>query len=676
MRRLAAHRATVPAAVGLVLLAVYAATLAPGVTFWDAGEFVAAGAGFGIPHPPGTPLYVMLLRTSVVLLGAVGVPAAVATGLVSAAATASACALVAALVHRASQDRPASIAAGIVAGTMATVWLNATETEVYAVSLALSAAIVWSAERAGRLESLGWSTLATYLVVLAVPLHLSALLAAPAAAYLAAGRASWPLDRGAVARACNVLAGAAAALALGRMHAGAGLVAVLVTGAAVLAAVRSSEAGPRIAPAAGAGVPWRRLVPVWIPAALPMLCVALAGSALLVLYLRAQHDPAINQGNPSTVGALLDVVARRQYEVAGLWPRQSPLWLQLGNLGLYADWQVARSLGPTIFPTPGRTAMTLLFAALGAYGAVAHWRRDRRTWWAMALLLAAGTVGAAVYLNLKAGPSFGHGILPPGAAREARERDYFFVLGWWAWGAWAGLGAVALARRVRLPAAGVGIALLPLMLNWRQVDRTRLPEAELPLATAEGLLGYAPPRGVLFVAGDNDTYPLWYAQRVLGMRRDVTVVTTPLLPADWYRDELARRDGLLGAAAPWRGRSETVREIVTRARVRGRPVAMAASMSPADRALVQSAWRLEGPVFVASERDTAAQAIVVDTAAAVRWQARLTELTGGARTRTSIDGTSRYMASLLVCPELARRASRGGVVAEGADSLARHCNLR
>jgi hypothetical protein len=46
--------------VAVVLLFVYAATLAPGVTLWDSGEFNAALASLGIPHPPGTPLYVVL----------------------------------------------------------------------------------------------------------------------------------------------------------------------------------------------------------------------------------------------------------------------------------------------------------------------------------------------------------------------------------------------------------------------------------------------------------------------------------------------------------------------------------------------------------------------------------------------------------------------------------------
>ena len=665
----AGRRAAVPAAVALALLVVYGSTLARDVTFWDAGEFIAAASAFGIPHPPGTPLYVALLRTAMVLLGALGVTPAVATTIVSAAGTAAACAAGAAIVHRATGDAPGATAGGIASGTMASVWLNATETEVYAVSLALSLAMVWCAERAGREASLRWSVVVAYLAVLAVPLHLSALLAAPAAVWLAAGSARPAWNGDALTRAAIVGAGAAAAFALGRMTIAPAVAALLmITAASVLtrtAAARTSVGR------------WR--VPLRV--ALLPAAVLIGASALAILLVRAQFDPAVNQGNPATLAALVEVVARRQYDVAALWPRQAPAWLQVGNLGLYADWQVARSLGPTIFPTVLRTSATLLFALLGGWGAWAHWQRDRRTAMAMGLLLLAGTLGAVAYLNLRAGPSFGHGILPDGAVREARERDYFFVLGWWTWGIWAGVGAVALARRAGAPvAAGVALALLPLALNWREVDRTRLPDAALARATAEGLLGHAPPRAVLFVAGDNDTYPLWYAQQSLGMRRDVAVVTMPLLPADWYRQELARRDSLFvpqaDGSVPWRGRATMLEAIVAQATRAGRPVATAASVSARDRATLGEAWILRGPVFVASAGDSAAPAIMVDTVAAARWQERLAALTGGRPARVSIDGTSRYIRTLLGCPELARGASRNGLLQQGDDTLARHCNFR
>jgi hypothetical protein len=269
---------------------------------------------------------------------------------------------------------------------------------------------------------------------------------------------------------------------------------------------------------------------------------AIAASALLFLIVRAQHDPPVNQGAPTTLTALADVVARRQYDVAPLWPRRAPFWLQLANVFEYADWQVALSLGPTIFPTVLRTGATIIFAVLGIVGALEHRRRDARGWRTLLLVLVGGSLGVAVYLNLRAGPSFGWGVLPDDAIREARERDYFFVTGFWAWGLWAGYGAVRAADRVRLPSVvGIGLAALPIALNWTAIDRRRWPDRDLARLVAVSLLEAAPPRAVLFVGGDNDTYPLWYAQAALGTRRDVTVVTTPLLPAAWYRAELWRR---------------------------------------------------------------------------------------------------------------------------------------
>jgi hypothetical protein len=342
---------------------------------------------------------------------------------------------------------------------------------------------------------------------------------------------------------------------------------------------------------------------------------ALAAGSLVILLVRARHDPWLNQGDPSSWAALADVVGRRQYAPAAPWPRQAPWWLQLANLGEWADWQVARGLDAGVAPGWRRTPVTLAFAALGFRGAAWHRRRDRRSFRAWALLLAFGGLGVAAYLNLKAGPSFGAGVLADDAPREARERDYFFVLAWWAWGAWAGLGAVLAARRAsawvrpavrrnrRVPrvsalgtAAGLALAAAPIAANWRVASRRREPEASTAGAFARALLQAAPPRAVLLVRADNDTYPLWAVQAAERLRPDVTPVTLSLLPAAWYRRELARRHGLLAAAeaAHWLGGDAAVRAVAAHAAAGGRPVVTTLAVEPGVRAALGGRWEHAG----------------------------------------------------------------------------------
>jgi hypothetical protein len=408
------------------------------------------------------------------------------------------------------------------------------------------------------------------------------------------------------------------------------------------------------------------------------LAMLLASSALLILLVRARHDPPVNQGNPATLGALADLVARRQYEVAGLWPRQAPAWLQLANVAQYLDWQVALGWGQGIFTSPARVIATVAYLALAVYGLRALRREAPRLAVVLGILLLSGTLGIAVYLNLKAGASLGYGVIPDSAPHEARERDYFFVLGFWAWGCLAGYGAVSLVRKRRWPRWVAGTVLIvPLVANWRPVDRSRPSTSEAAETVALGLLESAPRDALLFVAGDNDSYPLWYVQQVEGVRPDVQLVTLPLLPAAWYQAEIARRTGWRWPAPvaipgmKWQHEAVAA-AIAAAARTAGRPVAASPVLTARERALLGSGWTLRGPLYVSSwPVGAGAQGVRLDSVFAERW---LTGRPVYSRPRgTAVDDVAATMLTALDCPRLARPWAGP---AAGRDSLEVKCNLR
>jgi hypothetical protein len=389
------------------------------------------------------------------------------------------------------------------------------------------------------------------------------------------------------------------------------------------------------------------------------------------MLVRARHDPAINQGNPSDFDALLGVIARRQYAIAPPWPRQAPLWLQFGNLLEYVDWQVALGFAPGPAPHVLRTPLTVLFLALGWSGARQLREDAKAAWTTLLVLIGCASLGVMLYLNLKAGPSLGWGILSDSTPHEARERDYFFVLAFWGWGLLAGYGAVRLAEDARrLPPLlssvrkrailGGLLALLPLLMNWRAVDRRREPDASAPERLAGALLGSAPDRALLFVWGDNDTYPLWFAQQALGMRRDVRVVTISLLAAPWYRAELERRDSLVIGA--WGGQFAAVTGLVAVARDRGRPVTFAATVPAMTRMASGRSWELCGSIWT----EAGAHCAFAGNEQTDSWLAtnHISDVT---------DPTTIAMIQPLRCPGLAARARTSPAAADSLDSV---CNAK
>ncbi|HET7188497.1 MAG TPA: DUF2723 domain-containing protein [Gemmatimonadaceae bacterium] len=634
------------------------------MTFWDAGEFIAAADGLGIPHPPGTPLYVAVGRVWTLLLSPIVDPAR-AMNILSAVCTALAGALMAALLARETRGRAGAtwgaVAGVACAGLMASVWSNATETEVYAVSLLHVVVLLSCAARARQSEGASarrWLTCTAYLIALAPAVHLSALVGAPAAIALAARRdtGEWRGTRVLTLGGALVFAAGVGRVSLWLTIAGCAL---MIVGAARARSLQGGRGDPEGS--------------AWTASAVLLASCMLASSALLVMLVRARHDPLLNQGNPSTFAALTDVVARRQYDLASLLPRQAPIWLQLANVAQYADWQAALGWGHGIFTTPSRVAATAAFVLLAVAGARSMRRDARRVADALLVLLVCGTLGVAAYLNLKAGSSLGWGVIPDSAPHEARERDYFFVLGFWAWGCLVGYGAFSVVRARRWPAPlALLVLVIPLAGNWQASDRSREPRASAARLVAKSLLQSAPENAVLFVAGDNDSYPLWYVQQVLGTRRDVTLVTISLLPAEWYQAELRRRTGLRWGDVPvpdtrWQ-HEEVAVQLASAARGAGRPVAASPALSASERALLGSDWRLEGLVYVAQQARTGAvEPAMIDDARTAPWAARAAPRSTGA---PLVDDVAAWMLGYLSCPLLRNPAT------PGRDSLEVRCNLR
>jgi hypothetical protein len=179
------------------------------------------------------------------------------------------------------------------------------------------------------------------------------------------------------------------------------------------------------------------------------------------------------------------------------------------------------------------------------------------------------------YLNFKYGYSqcTAMGNLP-GIPCEVRDRDYFFLVSFSAWGVWVALGLVYVweviaaligsenvkrgkeyyqipTRRAWLRTSWVlVIVFVPLVTNWSAASRAGQTDTR---DFAHDLLDSVEPYGILVTVGDNDTFPLWYAQEVEGIRRDVVVANTSLLNTDWYVRQLIRRpvyeyDSLTGPA--------------------------------------------------------------------------------------------------------------------------------
>lgn len=529
------------AATAVLLFGIYVATLGPTIAFWDTPEYVAAAKVLGIPHPPGNPLFVIMAHAWGLLPLAASYAARINLfAAVTSALSAGLWFLVAerwlrALVPERGARLAAAFAGILVGATSWTVWNQSTVNEkVYTVSLLSTAAVMWLVVHWGDDKPSAhrdrWLILIGYILTLSSTNHMMGVLAAPAVAIYVV----WTDWREAL-RPWVLLLGWLVLIAVtgtwtnitavGEGHV-TGLLLLLVTASLLVWSVLRDPKNP---------APWLALVAVVVGVSLNYI----------FLPLRAAQFPPINEGEPTTWQALLDVLNRVQYGKPSVLVRQADIGAQLANYWQYFTWQFARDWGAF-----GRVA-TAFFAVLGLTGLWQLLRKDRRAGLAALVMLVLLTLALILYLNFK----YGFSMYPdrPSLQREVRERDYFFVGSFAYFGTLVALGfgvllqqVLALLRREGesrkpwvLAAPVLLLGLVPFFGNRGSASRAH---ETIPRDFAADLLESIEPYGILITAGDNDTFPLWFAQEVEGIRRDVTLANLSLMNTEWHLKQIRRRD--------------------------------------------------------------------------------------------------------------------------------------
>ncbi len=543
------------ACVSLGALILYILTLAPTTQFWDTSEYIAAANTLGVPHPPGNPLFVLMAHVWGLLPLAQAYAERINLFAAATSAVSAGCWFLVAerwlrsFVPALWPRRITALAGAIVSATAFTVWNQSVVNEkVYTLSLLSIALILWLIVRwddqpAGEAHD-HHLLLIIYLLALTATNHMMGVLVGPVVVILLYP----PLKKQ------RPVADSDRRLEWSQFFVFASVWALLLTlgleGWTPIAVAGLLFAGALLFAIMAGNVSF---------AAAALLVVVVGVSVYTYLPIRAHFYPPINEGEPTTWKTLWDVIFRVQYGKPSVFdnPTQPPgdanvghtaalYWAQLVNYAQYFSWQFAHDWSDRL-----QRVLAVVFAFLGIAGAMRHWRADKRTALAMTVLMFTFTFMLVFYLNFK----YGFSLHPeqPLANHEVRQRDYFFIVSFALWGIWvamglaAGLEAVSEWFRERQPDAMrrwvygtplLAVALIPLVGN--RLTASRKGET-LARDFAYDLLQSVEPYGVLVTAGDNDTFPLWYAQEVEGIRKDVTVVNLSLANTDWYVRQLQRR---------------------------------------------------------------------------------------------------------------------------------------
>lgn len=194
---------------------------------------------------------------------------------------------------------------------------------------------------------------------------------------------------------------------------------------------------------------------------------------------------------------------------------------------------------PASMERPGHNKYYMLPLILGLIGLIVYSIKDPKGSYVVLWLFLMTGLAIGFYLNME--------------PFQPRERDYAFAASFYAFSIWIGFGVYGIfslfekIKNDKVQVAGavlttiICLGLVPGIMakeNWHDHDRSNRYTA---LAMAKNYLDSCAPNAILFTLGDNDTFPLWYAQEVEGYRTDVRVCNLSLLSTSWYVDQMKRQ---------------------------------------------------------------------------------------------------------------------------------------
>ena len=203
------------------------------------------------------------------------------------------------------------------------------------------------------------------------------------------------------------------------------------------------------------------------------------------------------------------------------------------------EWHLGVSqnnLPSDVLNNKARNTYYFLPLILGLIGLFFLYNNDKKLFWTLLVFFLFTGLAIQVYTNVR--------------PFEPRERDYSLVGSFYVFAIWIGFGAYAviynLNKYIKSSLLAPVITIIIIILipgilaanNWNDHDRSGRETAH---AMAIKYLESCDPNAILFTIGDNDSFPLWYAQEIEGIRTDVRVVNTSLFQTDWYIDQMKRK---------------------------------------------------------------------------------------------------------------------------------------